>query len=124
MKMILLLGSALGALFLTLGLVIYFSVSDREDFSDYPTLPAARFLDDPALSHHGNAYSVQGTVVRQLEARSTVGRLIVIEVPEHETRLPLLLPAEITDSLYVNQRYQFFVRVEEDLIRVERMRRL
>ena len=86
-------------------------------------MPVVRYLNDPPLSHHGNRYTLEAVIHRQLDAQSGIGRLISVEVPEADTRVPLLIPQELEESLYVGQRYIFDIVVEEDHLIVERMSR-
>lgn len=91
--------------------------------SSHDPLPVTRYLNDPPLSHHGNRYTLEAVIHRQLDAQSGIGRLISVEVPQADARLPLLIPHNIDDSLYVGQRYIFDILVQEDRLVVEGMKR-
>ena len=124
MKPTLLLPLVIVLLLALLGGIVFFAVSDRGNSGRYEPMPVVRFLNDPALSHHGNSYSLEATINRQLDARSEVGRLIVVEVSDADINLPILIPPEFQESLYVGQRYRFDLRVDEDRLIMENLRRL
>lgn len=104
--------------------VVLFSLRGDGDQSRHAAFPAHRFLQDQPQAHHGNHYVLEGVVLRQLEARTGSGRLVVVENSDAELRLPVLIPASISDSLYVGQRYWFEIEVQEDRLLVNRLRRL
>ena len=123
MRPLYLIGSLALLLILLAGVVIFSLRSDR-DSASHPAFPVNRYLQDPPLSHHGNRYMLEGVLLRQLEARSGVGRLVVVENAEANLRLPVLIPADVQDSLYVGQRYRLEIEVQEDRLLARHLRRL
>ncbi|MCC5788995.1 MAG: hypothetical protein JJT75_05130 [Opitutales bacterium] len=111
------------AIVLALVVVILLFLRSGPTGSSHDPMPVVRYLNDPPLSHHGNRYTLEAVIHRQLDAQNDVGRLISVEVPQNDVRVPLLIPPSLDDSLYVGQRYIFEIHVQEDRLVVESMKR-
>ena len=85
--------------------------------------PSADYRERPA-DFLGNTYVLRAQIDKQIRWERDLGRLLAVSPESGGGRLPVFVPAAISDNLHVGQRYAMRVRVGEGgLVYVEDLRK-
>lgn len=93
------------------------------DFSSLEDLPVESYLRRPG-DFLGNTYLLKGRIDSQIKWEENVGRILAVRSESTDARLPIFVPSEVEQNLYVGQVYEMRAIIREGgLIYVEALRK-
>lgn len=85
--------------------------------------PGAAYRERPG-DFLGNRYVLRAQIDKQIRWDRDLGRLLAVSPESGGGRLPVFVPAAVSENLHVGQRYAMRIRVEEGgLVYVEDLRK-
>jgi hypothetical protein len=114
---------ALSVICLLLFVLFGFSGCGRGEFSSLEALPVDGYLNRPG-DFLGNTYLLKGRIDSQIKWDESVGRILAVRAESSEARLPVFVPSEVGQNLYVGQVYEMRAIIRDGgLIYVEALRK-
>lgn len=90
-----------------------FVIIEREDeSSNLPDFPVNKFAKNP-MNYRGNKYLLEGEVLARLAFKQEIGHVVTFKTEQAETRIPVLIPIDKAEGLYVGQRYRLTISIDE-----------
>lgn len=96
-------------------------VSRQSSGSDAPPFPAEVFSDSPETLR-GNVYSLPCIIDRQL-AQDEKGRILAVKFWEKQGRIAVYVPASLDRNFEIGQRYTMTVRVKDNTLFAEDLKK-